>query len=177
MMEPMFDTLRINVTVKEKTTAVLPCPVESLGKYEVVWTDMFATLLTHKDRRIIDDERISIERPYPYDWNLHIRDVRYSDQGEYNCQINTHPVKIKTINLIVQDPLTSTSTRSCLHESNLARGPHLRRCHVSTNFSGQLVPKGAELLEKVFSAQVASKIREEHGVKPLTVMKPSISRL
>ncbi|KAK3763013.1 hypothetical protein RRG08_026925 [Elysia crispata] len=99
-----MDTLRVNVTVKEKTTAVLPCPIESLGNYKVIWTDEQATLLTHEDRRIIDDERISIERPYQFDWNLHIRDVRYSDQGIYRCQINTSPISIKIVNLFVEVP-------------------------------------------------------------------------
>ncbi|RUS77940.1 hypothetical protein EGW08_014286 [Elysia chlorotica] len=114
IMQPRMDTLRVNVTVKEKATAVLPCPIESLGEYKVIWTDEQATLLTHEDRRIIDDERISIERPYQFDWNLHIRDVRYSDQGIYRCQINTSPISIKIVNLFVEVPseivehLTST---------------------------------------------------------------------
>ena len=49
----------------------------------------------------VDIPRVSVERPYTSDWNLHIRDVTYSDQGIYNCQINTTPVKVKTINLVV----------------------------------------------------------------------------
>ncbi|XP_035824079.1 limbic system-associated membrane protein isoform X4 [Aplysia californica] len=114
--EPKFDRPMVNVTVKEKNTAILPCSVNFLGSHEVVWTDQFSTLLTYQDRRIIDDERLSVERPYTRDWNLHIRDVRYSDQGIYNCQINTTPVKIKTINLVVLVPakilehLSSTDT-------------------------------------------------------------------
>ncbi|CAG5115915.1 unnamed protein product, partial [Candidula unifasciata] len=70
----------------------------------VVWTDQWSTLLTYEDRRIIDDERLSVERPFTKDWNLHIREVKYKDQGLYNCQINTNPVKIKTVNLKVQVP-------------------------------------------------------------------------
>ncbi|XP_059141251.1 limbic system-associated membrane protein-like [Physella acuta] len=102
--EPKFDMPMVNVTVKEKSTATLPCSVSSLGSYQIVWTDQVSTVLTLEDRRIIDDERISLERPYTRDWNLHIRDVRYSDQGIYNCQINTNPVRLKTINLIVLVP-------------------------------------------------------------------------
>ena len=59
-------------------------------------------LLTFEDRRIIDDERLSIERPYTKDWNLHIRKVKYKDQGLYNCQVNTSPIKLKTVYLKVQ---------------------------------------------------------------------------
>ena len=68
----------------------------------MVWTDQSSTLLTFEDRRIIDDERLSLERPFSKDWNLHIRSVEYKDQGVYNCQVNTVPVKIKTVNLIVE---------------------------------------------------------------------------
>lgn len=67
----------------------------------MVWTDQWSTLLTLDDRRIIDDPRVSIERPYTKDWNLHIRKVLYKDRGQYTCQINTNPVKTKTVMLIV----------------------------------------------------------------------------
>lgn len=102
--EPTFDMPVVNVTVTEKETAILPCSVRFLGQHQVVWTDQSSTLLTFEDRRIIDDERLSLERPFSKDWNLHIRDVDYKDQGVYNCQVNTVPVKIKTVNLIVEVP-------------------------------------------------------------------------
>ncbi|XP_041374972.1 limbic system-associated membrane protein-like [Gigantopelta aegis] len=104
ILEPNFDVPVVNVTVKESATAILPCSVKYLGQHQVVWTDQWSTLLTFEDRRIIDDERMSIERPYTKDWNLHIRSVKHSDQGVYHCQINTNPVKIKTVNLHVQVP-------------------------------------------------------------------------
>lgn len=49
-------------------------------------------LLTIGDSRVISDNRISVERPFTKDWNLHIREVRMNDSGEYRCQINTEPV-------------------------------------------------------------------------------------
>ncbi|KAL8582283.1 hypothetical protein ACOMHN_037040 [Nucella lapillus] len=103
-LEPEFDMPVVNVTVKEFSTAILPCAVKQLGNHQVVWTDMFSTLLAYEDRRIIDDSRLSIERPFTKDWNLHIRKVKYSDQGLYNCQINTVPVKVKTVYLVVRVP-------------------------------------------------------------------------
>lgn len=103
-LEPSFDVPVINVTVQEGDTAILPCSVDSLGKHKVVWTDQWSTLLTLDDRRIIDDPRISIERPYIRDWNLHIRKTTYNDRGEYVCQINTSPVKTKTVMLFVLVP-------------------------------------------------------------------------
>ncbi|WAQ98835.1 LSAMP-like protein [Mya arenaria] len=100
-LEPSFDVPVINVTVQESDVAILPCSVDYLGDHKVVWTDQWSTLLTLDDRRIIDDPRISIERPYTRDWNLHIRKVTYNDRGQYTCQINTNPVKTKTVMLNV----------------------------------------------------------------------------
>ncbi|XP_012936781.2 opioid-binding protein/cell adhesion molecule homolog isoform X2 [Aplysia californica] len=111
-LEPSFDSPMANVTVKEMATAILPCSVKFLGRHEVVWTDQWSTLLTYEDRRIIDDERLSVERPFTKDWNLHIRNVKYKDQGLYNCQINTNPVKIKTVNLKVQVPAKILNNQS-----------------------------------------------------------------
>ena len=58
-------------------------------------------VLTMSDKRVIHDQRISVERPYTKDWNLHIRQVNQSDSGEYLCQINTKPVKSKKILLYI----------------------------------------------------------------------------
>lgn len=68
---------------------------------QVVWTDEFSTLLTFDINRIIDDDRIGIDRPYNKDWNLIIHDVRVKDRGRYICQINTHPIKTKPVELNV----------------------------------------------------------------------------
>ena len=59
------------------------------------------TLISTDDSRYIDDSRLSVERPKMEDWNLMIREVRHNDSGEYMCQINTKPVKIKRIYLVV----------------------------------------------------------------------------
>lgn len=59
-------------------------------------------LLSSDDRRVIDDTRMSIERPFIRDWNLHIRNVQVHDDGEYTCQINTDKMQIKRIRLKVQ---------------------------------------------------------------------------
>ena len=59
-------------------------------------------LISHMDRRTIDDHRISVERPYIKEWNLLIREVRYNDSGTYECRINTKPKQIKKVTLSVQ---------------------------------------------------------------------------
>lgn len=59
-------------------------------------------MISEKESRFMDDIRMSIERPFVGDYNLHIREVRYDDRGEYTCAVNTEPVQTKRIRLIVQ---------------------------------------------------------------------------
>ncbi|KAK3096999.1 hypothetical protein FSP39_005499 [Pinctada imbricata] len=103
-VEPTFDVPVVNITVVAGKTAVLPCSIDFLGDYKVVWTDRWSTLLTLETKRIIDDERMGVDRPYTSDWNLIIHDVKYEDRGRYTCQINTQPVKTKEVELVVLVP-------------------------------------------------------------------------
>ncbi|XP_076465362.1 limbic system-associated membrane protein-like [Babylonia areolata] len=103
-LKPKMTMLRRNVTVVSGQTAVLPCSVDFLGTYKVVWLDHRGKLLTFEDRRIISDERISLERPYVKEWNLHVRNVRPSDAGNYTCQVNTNPIQIRSVFLHVHEP-------------------------------------------------------------------------
>ncbi|XP_060062805.1 lachesin-like [Ylistrum balloti] len=102
-LEPNFDVPVVNVTAIAGKTAILPCSVQSLGGHKVAWLDPREKILTLEERRVISDDRISLERPYTNDWNLFIRDVKPSDSGKYMCQINTNPVKIKNIVLYVHE--------------------------------------------------------------------------
>ncbi|XP_041370227.1 lachesin-like [Gigantopelta aegis] len=107
---PSFETPVVNVTVIEGATAVLPCSVHNLGKHQVAWTDQWATTLAYMDTRIIDDDRYSVDRPYGNSWNLHIKGVKYGDQGIYTCQMNTQPVKVQTaiLNVVVPPRIVGT---------------------------------------------------------------------
>ncbi|WAR31426.1 OBCAM-like protein [Mya arenaria] len=87
--------------------AILLCAINFpyfMGGHKVVWTDQWSTLLTLDDRRIIDDPRVSIVRPYKRDWNLHIWNVTYEDQGPYDCQVNSDPIQSKRVMLNVLVP-------------------------------------------------------------------------
>ncbi|KAJ8304281.1 hypothetical protein KUTeg_017864, partial [Tegillarca granosa] len=44
---------------------------------------------------------MSIERPRIGDWDLHIRDVKYEDRGEYTCTVNTPNIETVRVKLIV----------------------------------------------------------------------------
>ncbi|XP_062616394.1 opioid-binding protein/cell adhesion molecule-like isoform X2 [Saccostrea cucullata] len=102
---PIFAAPVINITVVEGKTAKLPCSVQSLGEYQVFWADKFSTILTLDEKRVIDDERMEIYRPYTSDWNLLIRDVKVEDSGCYTCRINTiQVVKTKPVELNVLVP-------------------------------------------------------------------------
>jgi hypothetical protein len=59
------------------------------------------TLIAIGDRRIIDDTRMSIERPRIPDWNLHIRQLEFYDRGMYTCSLNTKPMSTKNVYLEV----------------------------------------------------------------------------
>ncbi|CAG5134221.1 unnamed protein product, partial [Candidula unifasciata] len=98
---PRFNILAKNVTVVAGQRAILPCSVDYLGSYKVVWQSPRGKILTLDDRRIIFDDRVSLERPYVKEWNLHLHNVKTSDAGFYQCQINTDPVQIREVMLHV----------------------------------------------------------------------------
>ena len=48
------------------------------------------------------------------EWQLIIKDVRYSDAGQYECQINTSPVLSHTLKLAVVGEYSAASVVSSL---------------------------------------------------------------
>ncbi|CAG5120084.1 unnamed protein product, partial [Candidula unifasciata] len=100
------------VTVVEGGRVILPCTLDFLGDQSVIWVNPRKTLISLADRRMIDDHRISVERPYVKIWNLLIRDVRHNDSGAYECRVNTSPIQIKGVTLEVQVPPAILSQQS-----------------------------------------------------------------
>ncbi|OWF54124.1 Limbic system-associated membrane protein [Mizuhopecten yessoensis] len=99
------EDIPVNVTVAEGKTAILPCRVDDdYDDIMVVWMNPKRIVVSQKESRFINDPRMSIERPFMGDYNLHIRSVKYEDRGDYMCTINTQPVTIKRIRLIIQVP-------------------------------------------------------------------------
>ena len=74
---------------------------------QVAWLDHKSIPLTYEDRRVVDDFRFSVVRPYIKEWNLQIRDIKWDDQGQYRCTINTDPVKSKIVMLHVKGESSS----------------------------------------------------------------------
>ncbi|KAK3606000.1 hypothetical protein CHS0354_025030 [Potamilus streckersoni] len=106
LLRTTFDSTPANVTVIAGKNAILPCTVQNKGDYQVIWMNTNKVLISTEDRRVIDDVRMSIERPFVKDWNLYIRNVELKDRGTYTCQVNTNPIQIKRIYLNILVPAT-----------------------------------------------------------------------
>ncbi|CAG5122880.1 unnamed protein product, partial [Candidula unifasciata] len=106
----VIDETPMVITAVAGSLAVLPCSVDPryteqyADQYKVMWVSPLETVISLQDRRLLNDMRISVERPFMKDWNLHLRNVSVTDAGVYKCQINTDPVGTKKINLVVTEP-------------------------------------------------------------------------
>jgi len=69
----------------------------------VAWLDADSSLpLTLDSQTMVDDARFSVVRQHRHEWNLQIRQVTWSDRGQYRCTVNTSPIKSKLIVLHVK---------------------------------------------------------------------------
>lgn len=57
------------------------------------------TLLTYGQQTYTGDARYTVEFQYPDNWRLKIKSVNSSDEGQYECQISTHPPMTIVVNL------------------------------------------------------------------------------
>lgn len=102
--EPLFNEDVVKVHVTAGLTAKLPCSAVHKGVHRIIWMNPKRILFSNEEKIVIDDNRVHVQSSLDGDWNLHIEHVRYNDSGEYTCQINTSPVKIKRVFLYVQVP-------------------------------------------------------------------------
>jgi len=94
-----------NVTVPEGRDVVLSCTVVRLGTHKVAWIHYDrSAILTVQNNVITRNPRIGVSHDGHSVWNLHIRDVERSDEGQYMCQINTARAKTRLGNLHVVVP-------------------------------------------------------------------------
>ncbi|GFN76368.1 opioid-binding protein/cell adhesion molecule homolog [Plakobranchus ocellatus] len=68
---------------------------------KVVWSDQWNTVLTFNGQTVIDDKRLSVDRAHDDEWNLRFDKVKYGDQGQYTCQVNTKPPILHIVLLTV----------------------------------------------------------------------------
>ncbi|XP_012277974.1 lachesin [Orussus abietinus] len=89
---PAFTEPIPNITVALGKDVNLPCVIENLGNYKVVWMHMtLNALLSVHTRMVIKIPRYSVTHNQNT-WLLKINNVQKEDRGYYMCQINTNPM-------------------------------------------------------------------------------------
>ncbi|XP_063871041.1 zwei Ig domain protein zig-8-like [Scylla paramamosain] len=105
--QPYFDSsMRVNQTAHVGRQAELHCRVHSIGNRTVSW-------IRGRDLRILTVGRYTYTTDLRYEalhqngtnqWTLRIRSAQPRDQGTYECQVSTKPVKTFTTYLRVLEP-------------------------------------------------------------------------
>lgn len=93
----------LNVTVREGDKALMPCIAPHLGDKTVSWIrQKDLAILTSGHHVYTSDRRVESIHPSASDlWGLQISPVRSSDEGLYQCQVNTEPKQSHTVVLVV----------------------------------------------------------------------------
>ena len=92
-----------NLTVVVGRTAVLGCRITNLGSASVTWLRLpQLTVLSSGGSVFSSSPRLSVvHSPGSPHYNLQISGVEASDEGQYQCQLNTRPPTSRLVNLLV----------------------------------------------------------------------------
>ncbi|XP_024890455.1 limbic system-associated membrane protein-like isoform X2 [Temnothorax curvispinosus] len=106
---PHFEGESSNITVQAGASVTLDCRISLLQDKTVSWlrrqeSSEKMRLLTVGQQTYTGDSRYTIEFQYPDNWRLRIKRVNSSDEGQYECQISTHPPKFIYVNLHINAP-------------------------------------------------------------------------
>ncbi|XP_033227880.1 hemicentin-1-like, partial [Belonocnema kinseyi] len=106
---PHFEGESKNITVQAGANVTLDCRISMLHDKVVSWVRRQEdgekmTLLTVGRTTYTGDSRYTVDFQYPDNWRLQMRFVNSSDEGQYECQITTHPPKFIHINLHINAP-------------------------------------------------------------------------
>ncbi|KAL1492620.1 hypothetical protein ABEB36_010856 [Hypothenemus hampei] len=96
-----------NVTARVGSTINLNCRIGLLGNKTVTWTqkrNQNINLLTVGKNTHSKDERFHLAFRYPNNYRLKISYLTKRDDGEYECQITSHPPKVKRVYLKITAP-------------------------------------------------------------------------
>jgi len=102
------DGIQSNVSASIGRTAYLRCKVKNLGHKSVSWVrhDDVSLISVGKLKYIKDDRFKIIHEDNNIEWVLAIRSLKKSDEGLYECQVNSNPTLRLTIYLNVVEPFT-----------------------------------------------------------------------
>lgn len=99
--DPMLTSTRLQILVNEKNDIRLPCFVDSLRGFVLIWK-RGENILTVAGQLVHQDRRIRLESEQNGNW-LVISGSERKDEGEYTCQISTfktlqltHSIRIRT---------------------------------------------------------------------------------
>lgn len=100
--------IQANVSASIGRTAFLECKVKNLGHKSVSWVrHKDVNLISVGKFKYISDERFSIiHEDHDETWVLTIKDLKQSDEGFYECQVNASPLLRHRIHLNVVEPYT-----------------------------------------------------------------------
>ncbi|XP_047500046.1 titin-like isoform X2 [Penaeus chinensis] len=96
-----------NVTIIHGKTATLDCQVFRLRDRTVSWVRRRGDdihLLTFGSTTYHNNDRYTLEFVEPNNWQLVIKAAEETDQGHYECQVSSHPPKIRRVYLFVYVP-------------------------------------------------------------------------
>ncbi|XP_065206757.1 lachesin-like isoform X2 [Planococcus citri] len=116
-----------NVTVTVGRDASLPCVVNNLGTYKVLWIHIDRKMVVTMHKHVISRiPRYSISVNNKNSWILHVTRVQQEDRGYYMCQVNTNPImsQVGYLQVIVppvfiEDGTTSSATVAVRENQNL----------------------------------------------------------
>ncbi|XP_066987904.1 MAM domain-containing glycosylphosphatidylinositol anchor protein 2-like [Macrobrachium rosenbergii] len=95
------------ITINKGKTAVLDCQVFRLKDRTVSWVRRKGSnihLLTVGTATYHENEKYKLEFMEPNNWQLVIHATDEGDQGSYECQISSHPPKIRKVYLTINVP-------------------------------------------------------------------------